>query len=55
VFINTKALRGNDYKSILNGTTVINQKKVIILKKLKQEDRMNDKSNDVKKEMRVGT
>ena len=30
VFMNTKALRGNDFKSILNGTTVINQKKVII-------------------------
>ena len=25
-FINTKALRGNDFKSILNGTTVIKQK-----------------------------
>ena len=26
MFINTKALRGDDFKFILNGTTVINQK-----------------------------
>ena len=32
MFIDTKALRGNDFKSILNGTTVINQKGNYILK-----------------------
>ena len=30
MFINTKALRGNDFKSILDGTTVINQKRLFL-------------------------
>jgi hypothetical protein len=33
VFINTKALRGNDFKSILNGTTANNQKGNYVFKK----------------------